>query len=706
MGDSICQFLNSKFPTVESLGSVDNVINELNNNVPRSNKTDGHGEPARNANISRDFLGQLKQYVEKPSQNGIDELDLLVQKYGRVPAITYAREIVVQKLVLLTEQNIRKDFVQILDEINDFEIFELKDMSESIDYDKKVELVSKVSSLRNDINKFKTSHASIDTIDIGEMYNELSAKLLKTVSTHLRDVYKASLAHQLKNWDDEQKQDRRQLNSSCKSEFKLLLDLQLNAATPDTIETFWAIDCLLHRFFNKFIYHFEGSGETNRLDKPEFAFSYTLAYLRDNLEHAKTLFASIFANSCMNDISGSFSTWVIGSALTVVRKKFEKEIPLLLESKNGYYLSHFVAEVKKFDEEVKQEFAYLPEKGKEWNGLTYELVLSKEDVWNDWLKNEKQFVNARFAEIIAMEDAFIIEEEVVEVGKTKPTKSATNLKNLLQGITVNYDSLPLKFQLSFLSEVQLKLLNFYFDTLKRGMNALKGIKSVRVDGVSTLERICRIWCSGKYMIEMMDKWSNDTIFIELWSSLNSNDSANGVEGKYDTTFFESVIRGYKKEILDKIPKLVNGYFERQLNRTMKEYFQDNLDWAFESDDTSGKSTELDFVVQALWTDLSYLRNTVSTPTFNEWKLLLSDTLASYFEKNVILVNTFSRPGSMKLERDVKQMFTSLELVQTYQGYNRLMAMIQVLREGRIDTSDTSFPLLDDTILSMLQMRRK
>ncbi|KAG0675031.1 hypothetical protein C6P42_001940, partial [Pichia californica] len=654
---AIDEFLNTKFPTVDSLNSVDTVIHEIENTISNTNKgNDNNNKEIMDISKANSFLEILRGYVKNPTDESLYLIEELINKYGNIPAITYSKELVEQKLKLIKESQIRKDFVIILDKLNDFEIFELNDLSNiESSYDEKVQVVNKISEFRTDIDNFKkysnsnsnSNYFHID-IDINKLYSELESKLYEIINNKLCDTFKKSLILKIDNWDSE-KENIKVIDSTAISEFNLLLNLQLKSASHSTFIagseniTFWAIDCLIAKFQNKFIFHFEGNGETNRIDKPEFAFSYLVGYLRKNIDHAKYLFASNFAKCCKkngDDILGSFSTWFITSTLIPLRRKFTKEISLLLETNNSSLLSHFVTEIKKFDEEIEQEFAFIPLKGQEWGGLTNDLILSRDIVWNAWLQNEKDFVNKRFEEIVEMDDAFLIDTDIVENGKTKPTKSANNLKNLLENITTNYDSLPLKYQLKFLSEVQLKLLNFYFDTLKKGVSALKTIKNVEIDGVSTLERICRIWCSSQYIIEMMKKWSNEIIFIELWKSLNTDNNT-------ETTFFESVINGYEREILKTIPSLLTKYFERQLNRTMKGYFEDNNEWILTTEKPE-KDDELEFVIQTLSTDQRYLQNTVSFITFNNWKLLISNIVATYFEKNIAVVNNFNSFGADKL----------------------------------------------------------
>lgn len=707
---TISEFLNSQFNSIDTLSRVDTIITEksANNNNNNNTITSTNSDDCK---LAQDVIIQLRELLNNVDENSLTEINKLLDKYGNEPAITYTKMLIKQKLQMIHEFNINKDFSVLLDKICDYEMDEL--------YDKEIEsyddVFSILSDFRNQIDEFYVKYKDVKligdphkiNIDINRLHRELNDKLFATIRSEIKGRLYKKLSSNVKNWDNDKVDKHIEISTDTIKEFQLLTKFQLIASNVNDISTFWAIDALITQLNKKFKFHFESDHDTNRLDKPEFAFNYIIGYLNNNLSTISNKLAIPFIQCCKsyNAINGSFSTWFIKSILPMMKRKFVKELDYLVEIDNTNLLSHFVNELKKFDFILKTEFSFIPNKDidNEWFGLTNELILENEDVWTIWLKNEKTFVNNRFNEIIEMNDAFLIDYEIVEIDKTKPTKSSINLKNLINGITLNYQSLPLKFQLKFLSEVQLKLLNFYFDTLKKGFNALKGIKNVVIDNVSTLERICRIWCSGKYMIEIMNQWNNDIIFIDLWKSLNDQED---FENTFEKTFFESVIKGYEKDILNKIPNLVMNYFDKQLNKTMKDYFQSKNNWTSDISINNMDYNDLQLMIKAISNDMSYLRKTLSTSTYNEWKYLLSNTIATYFEKNIALMNNFSRDGAVKLQIHVDYVFDTLELVKsTTEGYGHLKAIIRVLETGKVNTKANDVPLLDDYTLEMLLMRR-
>jgi hypothetical protein len=710
---AIQQFLNTRLPSLDALATVDATIAEISGSEVQaqsetSAENHNHNDNDNDTSLAISVLDTLRSCVRTPSVQAMQEIDTLIDQYGPIPALTYARILVVKKHELQLRLDVERQYLHLLSSIQ--QIGTTSSTNTNICTD--------VQSLRAELDAFSEQHrhTTLKTIpltdfDVIALIDHLYTLLYGTVKSLIRPQLQETLQMKVKSWETMDVDVAAQIDA-----FTKLLQLQLSAAPPslviDDTDTIWAIDALVVEFQKKFKFHFLGKGETNRLDKPEFAFSYVSGYLSENLQRAQDMFATPFASKVANatTVPASFSTCFITSLLPMLRMKFSKEITMLLDMRNGHLLSHFVSEVKKFDALLIQKFAYCPTEGQEWTGLTKELVLSRDEVWSIWLSNEKQFVNDRFDEIVSMEDAFSIESDVVELGRTKPTKSSLNLKNLLEGITASYDSLPLKYQMRFLSEVQLKLLNFYFDTLKNGLSALRGIKNVHVDGVSTLERICRVWCSAKYMIEVMQMWSNELTFIELWNSLVDNDrDAGSLDSKgYEITFFESVINGYRDDILRKVPTLVKGYIERQLNRTMKDYFQTNRSWSHVQVDTESEKehegmADLNSAISTLNKDLRYLKATVSTATYYEWKLMISDTVASYFEKNIALANSFSRSGAEKLQLHLDHVFHRVGLVMAVDGgYGHACAVVQVLQTGQIDEQ---WPSIDDATLATLLIRR-
>lgn len=655
----LAAFINTNFTSTGDLAVVDDLLR----NLDHPEGLNGENNAISIDDSTQSVYNHLKTIALAKESISLKEMDILIAKNGSSPLISFTREIVVQKLQLQREKTQIQTFLSISNNINTLKEWKYE---QGATKDEKNDLLLQLSNLKNEISNFNETF---------QLNNSLIDEFQSLIKRNILQSFQYDLTSSSKEWDS----DKPLENSISTSllEFEQLLKLQL-ISTWDSLEpgkdtTLWAIDCLISSFKTKFIYHFEGTGETNRIDKPEFALSYTQTYIHKYLPICKSIWNNSFNKSIKNNslITPSFSSWFITSLLAILRNKFNLQMNTC--KSNGKLLSHLVNELKKFDIELTNEFNFVPSQNEEWKGLTYDLILSDESVWETWLSNEKEFVNKRFQEIIDSPQAFNIEHDVIEDGKTKPSKSSVNLKNLLESITDSYSNLPIAFQMKFLSEVQLKLLNFYFTTLKNGLSALSFIKSTSVDGVSTLERICRIFCASDFLVEMMNKWDNSIVFIQLWQSINGD--------KLDTTFFGSVIKGYKNDILAKIPKLLIKYFDMQLNRTMKEYFSHNRDWSLKSYDNDMPSVELDQVISSFESDFQYLSITISKRALIKWKGILSKNVAQYLENNMLLSYKFSSAGATKFQKDVEYLFQKLDLIREKATYGRVVQILQFYIDG-------------------------
>lgn len=651
----LAQFINESFTSTGDLSKVEATLRHLDQ-LGVSSEENG---PVAVDESTQSLYSELKSIALAKDDVSLQRVDSLLQDHGTSPLFSFTREIVVQKLQLEKEKRQIETFNTIMSKIDALKSTHIPEGASTED---KELVLLKLTELKQEIISFNETFSS---------NSKLILEFQSVIYSNIYNSFQFDLINASKGWENNDPH-----TPTTTVPFEHLLKLQLISTwvklTPGGPEsTIWGMDALVSNFKTKFIFHFEGSGETNRIDKPEFALSYTQNYINKHLPICKSIWNQSFVKSINgSEITPSFSSWFITSILSIVRNKFKSQMDLF--KSNGKLLSHLVGELKTFDIELINEFNFIPSQNEEWKGLTYDLILSDESVWETWLSNEKDFVNFRFQEIIDSPQAFNIEYDVLQDGKTKPTNSSVNLKNLLESITDNYSNLPITFQMKFLSEVQLKLLNFYFTTLKNGLSALSFIKTTSVNGVSTLERICRIYCASEFIVEMMTKWDNSMVFIQLWESING--------GKLETTFFGSVINGYKNDILAKIPKLITKYFDVQLNRTMKAYFSSHSDWSLGSYDDS-VSPELDQVINSFKSDLQYLSVTISQRALIQWKLILSKNITQYIENNILMSYKFSSEGAVKFQRDVQYLFEELDLVEGNSTNKRLNDILQFYIDG-------------------------
>ncbi|ODV85911.1 hypothetical protein CANARDRAFT_192452 [[Candida] arabinofermentans NRRL YB-2248] len=686
----ISQFLESSFSSLADLNKIDNLISSIESSrlALKSQSIDQNGSVKANEQAV-ELLNDLQEIIEV---DDLPRLHDLIDLYGPLEILTSVEKQISDKVQLKQVHKLYEDYESINGQLINFSCIDLPAILENWSSSNIAEIDQILQSFGKfaiQLDDFHTSHEPSSALS--NCYSQLQTELSTIVNDKLlKEQLQLILNQSVKDWEE------KPITHETLELFSKILQIQsFDPLCNFNENSLWAFESLTNSFKLKFIYHFTGESETNRIDKPEYCLRYLQSYLSSSNIIAKAKFGKSFNKLRLK--APTFESCYIIALLNPLKSKFKKDLKQIVGDER--MLSHLIFELQNFD-----QFIILNYNFNQLNSLlVYSLILSDEFIFNKWLNNEKNFVNHRYDELINSPVAFQIDHDVVEDGKTKPTKSSLNLKNLLEGITKNYENLPIKYQMRFLSEVQLKLLNFYFSVLKQGLDALDKLE--KFDEVSYLERLCRLWCSSKFTIEAMSYWGESALFLELWSSLNQNDDLS-------TTFFDSVIMGYNKDIINRLPKRFDTYFERELNKSMKAYFQANHSW--ERTDYSENvllygSQELDSTILLISKDLKYLQKTLSNSDYLILKSDLTLTISKYFENNIIYSNKFSRMGAKKLKADYLKVIESLNLFKDTVNYGKIMELLQILETEDIEAllqSGEIKVLKDSQVRELLPRREK
>lgn len=220
------------------------------------------------------------------------------------------------------------------------------------------------------------------------------------------------------------------------------------------------------------------------------------------------------------------SAWIT-ALLPVVKQKVDNEMALIASQPK--YLSRFMQQLMKFDEDVRSKFHYDGgniEHG--WKGLTWGVM----DVWFErWAKVEKDFALERYQQIVQASDSGLIDYESRAPGKTKPTFGAIHVTELIEIVTEQYDMLrKFSHKLRFLIEIQAEIVDQYHGRLRDSLDVyqtmispvgrtLHGVtkeQQAALEGVGGLESLCKVFGSAEHVISKLREWSNEEVsFIEL-----------------------------------------------------------------------------------------------------------------------------------------------------------------------------------------------
>jgi hypothetical protein len=446
-----------------------------------------------------------------------------------------------------------------------------------------------------------------------------------------------------------------------------------------------------------FRYHFDRENVMNRLDKPEFY----LAHITERLlsKYADFMDANLQPiliqefrasdlglNYAYVDATSAFIT----ALLPMVRTKSFAVLKQV--ATKPALLSHFIHELMKFDTELREEWQYDGGvRSETWPGVTGE-ILADDGTFSAWLKAEKEYTLSRYHTYVDSDDGFELDFDSLGEGKTKPSKVAIRVNNLLEGVTDNYKELvSFPYKLRFLLEVQVAIFDLFYRRLEDAYiayyNRTSAITRISkedqasLQGVEGLKKLCRIFGSADYIERAMQDWNDDVFFLELWSELQHRASAKssqaivtgsltlaevasqtsksletGDDGQdifEGGALFDETALSYKR-IRSKTEKTMSDLLANNVRNALYAYTRINP-WSSLAPATESlvsTTAELDSLLQVLTSLISYLKRAVGTsPLRHIVKEMLHRIDETFYEK-VIKEHMFSTAGALQFSADL------------------------------------------------------
>lgn len=546
--------------------------------------------------------------------------------------------------------------------------------------------------------------------------------------------------------------------SNIRSSFDRLLTVQASSKLiPQYPDTWWAVQILLAPAIARFNYHFaSANNKTNKSSKPEWALEFTESFLAENMSSILWL------------VGDSLTKWqyvaeyeIITAILAPLRVKFLAEIKSInsliardsTSEKSGRLLSHLVYEVAAFDLRIKSRYMFDPwyriptgdettaiaEKdksgmgsayanldGSTWCGLNSELLLDQDDegVIN-WLNFERELARKRFeTEILGAADAFAIDLDFQEnyetdspilsqlsgavMGASHPTYSAYSLAKLFGNLTSHFQAVgSVKYQLKYLSSIQLKLLEDYYDkllSLQRRYNdthytaamisLIPGALHVKEKlgdqedtktGLEAIEMLTGIYCLARFISNKLQEWSMELIFVQLFEFYRKNvDETDAAQ-----SLFDDDMQKYS-ELASSAMNLIQTFFRTQVKSTLKPYVNLSV-WDGEFDHEQEPSKQLGPLINLVTVFIVPLRRAVSTAEYIAVSSGILSSICRIILEYVITNNRFSEAGIAQLQADINFVFSelatpllmenpeSLNSTRTNPTFKQLIQLVGVLK---------------------------
>ncbi|RXW23851.1 hypothetical protein EST38_g1999 [Candolleomyces aberdarensis] len=312
---------------------------------------------------------------------------------------------------------------------------------------------------------------------------------------------------------------------------------------PNEKDGLYAIDALVQPISLRFKYHYDGNRQTNRLDKPEWYFTYILNIAHEHHHFMDTVVQHLLSRSEYKNISASSEFFLL--LTPVLSRKVKKTVPLLLTRPSLF--AHTIYQTLIFDAAFVEEGITIEKttageaSGGAWKGIS-EVILGNPEWFNAWLHAEKKFVEDQYHEIISSPDAWFVadeDEEEIVARDVRATNSARRIRALVNQVTDRFSPLPSAKQRSqFLISVQLPLLDLYRARITSALDAFETVSyafvravpgalsislsgkdegTVKVDarnltsGVEGVQRLCKALLSATYIHASLEAWTEEVV---------------------------------------------------------------------------------------------------------------------------------------------------------------------------------------------------
>nr|CAD7571698.1 unnamed protein product [Timema californicum] len=411
---------------------------------------------------------------------------------------------------------------------------------------------------------------------------------------------------------------------------------------------------LLRPLKKRFLFHFYGTKQTNRPDKPEWFFTQVLTWIRDHEKFVVQWIQPVLNKLGMHHISAKSE--LMRGLLQVVVEKLHSELPHL--QYDDALFSHMVDETLGFDRELRESFSY-PSTQPSVIG-----VLTQAQVFVKWIHMEKKYASEKMDSMLSSETAWLPLGSS-ELDEMRVSECGETFLTLLLTMTERYTGLPQPgHRLQFL-ELQLELLDDF------RVRLLQLLHEETSDPLSS--RLPAILNTIHYLASVLQEWGGLTHFLHLqyyksqFEKVDTLSHGDGVpppsgapdlEGLQGTVFDDTLdlLLRMKTDLLGQLCDTVQlDVIARSREYRKDRYPLSTLWYAMPSPkDLVNPSVTPSAcpMLQVLAAKLHQLQELLSVPLFSEAWRKMADHLCQFIYEEVILQNCFNEGGAMQLQYDI------------------------------------------------------
>ncbi|XP_063240362.1 RAD50-interacting protein 1 [Bacillus rossius redtenbacheri] len=390
---------------------------------------------------------------------------------------------------------------------------------------------------------------------------------------------------------------------------------------------------LLRPLRKRFLYHFHGSRQTNRADRPEWYLTQVLAWLRDHERFVGRWVQPALDSLGLQHVcaKAELARGLVG----LVLEKLHTDLPSLMA--DDALFSHLVDELLGFDQELRRGHAFPAAQP----GVL--AVLTQAHVFLKWIHMEKKYAGEKMDAMLESETAWL-PLGTAELDEMRVTECGESFLTLLLTVTERYAGLPqpghrlqfLKLQLELLDDYRVRLLQLLHQEPPEPLAS----------------RLPAIANTVHYLACVLQDWGSLPHFAQL-QYYRQRLAGAGEEPRADGTVFDdalALLERMKDELLSQLCHSV----ETDVAAHSREYRRDKW-FAMPSPRelvSPSVSPTACPMLQTLAARLQTLQEILSVPLFAQAWRQVAAQLSQFIHEEVVMQNSFNEGGAMQLQYDM------------------------------------------------------
>ncbi|CAH1179774.1 unnamed protein product [Phaedon cochleariae] len=443
----------------------------------------------------------------------------------------------------------------------------------------------------------------------------------------------------------------------------------------------------------RFIYHFYGSRQTNRIDKPEWYFTQILTWVRDHKDFINKYIQPVIEKLGLHHIDAKLE--FIRGLVEISVEKLYSDLPNL--QFDDFTFSHSIDEALCFDKELRETYDY---PSTQPGVLT---VLTRGQVFMKWIAMEKKYATEKMDAMLPPNAVDAFDPLTSDVEDLKITTCADAFITLLQTIMERYEALPQPgHRLQFL-ELQLELLDDFRVRLLQLVNAEEGnIVESRIPSIANsiyyIENVLLDWGTMLHYLNLYYYKSQLESEKQPTTQFTDIDDDPLYEIETDTVFAEtlSLYRHMRNDLLHTLAEIVIA----EVKTRSKAYRSER--WSAMKAEKEFRSLSLTPTACPMFETLSkrlhQLQKSLQSKLFTIIWHCVAQQMDTYLFEDLVLDNRFSEGGALQFKFDITRNLVPLFSQFSERPHNYFSQLIESC--NLLNVSKGSALLLRETIIAL------